>query len=228
MTPHPPSLDFIGKTCLFHTAKGTSGTLGTSGTKYTKTKNLSFSKNLNPWKIHEQYANSSTYLWSAPKPLYPQNHRHALPSFAFALPSGSVFFPFFSPTPLGQSSSSAIHLHLIQNCFKLEHFYSLPIPSNSSVAKFPSTSSLYLSLTPTPHSLVRASPPHSVFCIAFLQLHFLPLTFPFNTIPSLSLFSFTYFSFSFFINNFFFNNNSFLLDFHFLLLFIYLLTRLSF
>ena len=144
----------------------------------------------------------------------------------FGLLPSNPSLSFFSPTPLGQSSSSAIHLHLIQNCFKLEHFYSLPIPSNSSVAKFPSTSSLYLSLTPTPHSLVRASPPHSVFCIAFPQFHFLPLTFPFNTIPFLSLFSFTYFSFSFFINNFSFNNNSFLLDFHFLFLFIYL--RLSF
>ena len=30
MTPSMFPLDFIGKTCLFHTAKGTSGTCGTS------------------------------------------------------------------------------------------------------------------------------------------------------------------------------------------------------
>jgi hypothetical protein len=109
-------------------------------------------------KIRQQYADSSTYWWSAPKPLHP-------------LPIVTLSPAPLSLSPRVQSSSlkptSAISFFLLPNSSRAKSLLRNPpsphsvlfisvtptltfihYPSNSSVAKFPSTSSLYLSLTP--------------------------------------------------------------------------------
>jgi hypothetical protein len=144
----------------------------------------------NPYTKRYQNQYPTDYISPIPSSRSPQ-----LPSFAFALPSGSVFFPqtnfshlFLSPpqllsgkVPPQQSTFTSFRIVSNWNTFihfrdTNPHFYSLP-PTNSSVAKFPSTSSLYL----FPH-------PHTSFTGSFLTTSFGVLyCLPPVSLPSINL-----------------------------------------